>query len=283
MRQRLRSLTALGLIVWGLAVWSRSPIVTVVRGDAGSPAQAQPPAALTAFEVATIKPTRNGIISGDGAARVGWDPGGTFRIDDGSVGVLLRSAYPGVVGIRGLSGWATTAHYDVLAKAPRAPTGDERSALVRRLLADRFKLVAHVEQEERETYALRVARPGTLGPALKRAPVDCNAFYKMQPDAQAAVPPPANEGPRCGTYVSGARIVSGGITMERLAGNLRSQAGRVVIDETSLPGDYELKLETDKDLSIFTALREQLGLTLEPSRAMLPVLVVDRIEPPTPD
>ena len=71
--------------------------------------------------------------------------------------------------------------------------------------------------------------------------------------------------------------------MSRLAGNLRSRAGRDVIDETGLPGDYEVLLEFGGDVSIFTALREQVGLTLEPGRSPLPVLIVDHIEPPTPD
>ena len=33
--------------------------------------------------------------------------------------------------------------------------------------------------------------------------------------------------------------------------------------------------------SVFTAVEEQLGLTLVPSRAVLPALFIDRFEPPT--
>jgi bla regulator protein blaR1 len=71
--------------------------------------------------------------------------------------------------------------------------------------------------------------------------------------------------------------------MKRLADNLSGRAGRTVVDETGLPGDYELTLEFAPDVSIFTAVREQLGLTLDASRGLLPVLIVDQVERPTPD
>jgi uncharacterized protein (TIGR03435 family) len=35
--------------------------------------------------------------------------------------------------------------------------------------------------------------------------------------------------------------------------------------------------------SIFTAVREQLGLRLEPGKARVPVLVIDSVEAPTED
>ena len=89
---------------------------------------------------------------------------------------------------------------------------------------------------------------------------------------------------------------------------LQSAVGRTtVIDKTGLQGRrFEVKLEWRPDPSatgspeatatataaaatpgervdIFTALQEQLGLKLEPSRVPLDVLVIDSVERPTPD
>lgn len=79
--------------------------------------------------------------------------------------------------------------------------------------------------------------------------------------------------------------------MTALAENLRSRGGRVVIDRTGLTDAYDFKLEwapdpannADERPSLFTALQEQLGLKLQASMAPLPVVVIDRIERPTPD
>ena len=69
-------------------------------------------------------------------------------------------------------------------------------------------------------------------------------------------------------------------------------AGRVVIDQTGLKDRYELTLEysatltpgpTDPRPSVFTAVREQLGLQLVADRAPLRTLVIERIERPSPD
>jgi uncharacterized protein (TIGR03435 family) len=68
---------------------------------------------------------------------------------------------------------------------------------------------------------------------------------------------------------------------------------RPVLDRTGLTGTYAIRLvytpnippnrkapELD-DISIFTAVQEQLGLRLEPQKAMVEVLVVDHAEKPS--
>ena len=264
----------------------RSRILVMTLGTlalSGSVHSQAPRPPLTSFEVVSIKRVVDGFVIGLGATRVGWDPGGRYRVDQGSVAVILRGAYPGMTAIEGLPQWVETEQYDVQANAERDPSADERAVLLRRLLADRFNVSAHVEQRDQPIYQMKLARSGVLGPRLKPTPIPCVAFDKLPPDERAAISQPSNGAPRCGTLIGPAQVLSGGMTMALLARNLRGQAGRLVTDETGLEGDYEVMLETSSEVSIFTALREQLGLTLEPSRAPLPVLVVDRIARPTPD
>jgi uncharacterized protein (TIGR03435 family) len=73
--------------------------------------------------------------------------------------------------------------------------------------------------------------------------------------------------------------------------------GRPLIDKTELTGRYDVTVEWARDPkpsanaeapppvpagpTIVDALRDQLGLKLEPSKATLPVLVVDKVERPS--
>jgi len=66
---------------------------------------------------------------------------------------------------------------------------------------------------------------------------------------------------------------------------------RPVVDHTNLPGRYDFTLlwtpdsiratPTDEAPGLFTALQEQLGLKLEPTRAPADVLVIDAATKPT--
>ena len=78
--------------------------------------------------------------------------------------------------------------------------------------------------------------------------------------------------------------------METFARNLAGATGRYVLDKTGLSGSYDLELEFTPDQSpdttgpsLFTAMQEQLGLKLDSQRAPVEVLVIDRLERPTPD
>jgi uncharacterized protein (TIGR03435 family) len=227
-------------------------------------------AAGQSFEVASIKMNTSGGNWGPYASSVAFDASGRFTMIDGAAMVLIRSAFPDSTEVVGAPDWVSAEHYDVQAKAAGDATREQRTLMLRSLLADRFKLVAHEEPREQATYALMVERSdGSLGPKLRHYSGDCAA--------------PSEGAPVCGATISSSRIVASGWPMAALARNLRGKAGRVVIDRTGLVGDYEFILEWADDVTIFTALREQLGLKLEPSRDPLPILVVDRIERPTPD
>ena len=76
--------------------------------------------------------------------------------------------------------------------------------------------------------------------------------------------------------------------MDMLATYLRGEVGRRVVNQTGLEGYYEMSLrhrtgtDTDPDLpSVVSALSEQLGLRLEPSRTTVETLVIDHVERPT--
>jgi uncharacterized protein (TIGR03435 family) len=98
----------------------------------------------------------------------------------------------------------------------------------------------------------------------------------------------------CGFRGVGPGMLSGtGITMSLLAGVLSQlpDVDRLVLDRTGLAGGFDVNLEYqplrdasgDAGPSLFTALQEQLGLKLESTRGPIEVLVVDHVEPPTPN
>jgi uncharacterized protein (TIGR03435 family) len=225
------------------------------------------------FEVASIKPA-SAIERGGG--RAGLQPGGRFVMTNGPARVLINMAFPSLTReIAGAPDWVTYEHYDVDARTGAGDVSQEHVALMLRdLLADRFKLMAHFETRVRPMYELRMERSdGVLGPDMRPSKADCESR-------------PAS----CTTRGGGdtGLIDSNGITMAAFVTWLPGLIGRPVLDKTGLSGSYELLLKysrTDSgDIpSLPTALREQLGLVLESTRAATAVLVIDHIERPTPN
>ena len=109
--------------------------------------------------------------------------------------------------------------------------------MLRALLAERLKLVAHLEPREQPVYFLMTARPDRqLGRQIERAPRDCAAVAAAN---RAGLPapvlqPPSSGAPPCGINLNDGVMLAGGITMDVLARNLR--AGRVVFDSTGIDG-----------------------------------------------
>jgi uncharacterized protein (TIGR03435 family) len=173
--------------------------------------------------------------------------------------------------ISGAPGWASSEHYDLAAKAEgdREVTMDQIRPMLQALLADRFQLKVHRETKEVAMYALVVSKGG---PKFKESLPTEDVSSRINADA-------------AGMHMT----VSKG-TMAQLALRLSSNgAERPVVDQTGLTGSYTFKLEwvrgtsaTDSDLpSLFTALQEQLGLKLEPTRGPSEVIVIDQAEKPS--
>jgi uncharacterized protein (TIGR03435 family) len=88
----------------------------------------------------------------------------------------------------------------------------------------------------------------------------------------------------------------GGNPITLFTGIVGGELGRLVIDRTGLEGtwDFEFAYARERRLSatdtadtglpsIFTAIEEQLGLRLESTKAPVQILVIDRVERPSPD
>jgi uncharacterized protein (TIGR03435 family) len=186
-----------------------------------------------------------------------------------------------------LPGWVQTDHWDIIAKVSEADLPafrklDEagRQSMLRDLLADRFKLRTHVEIHDKPIYALAV---GKGGPKLTPAK------------------PPANELNGAVAQYDPLTVKGYHTTMKQLALYLsNSGLDRPVQDRTGLIGNYDFTLgyspiqpassASPDDTTppsdaahpfIFTAIREQLGLKLEPAMGTTQKIVVDHIERPS--
>lgn len=209
-----------------------------------------------------------------------------------ALNTLIAAAYNlSPKAISGGPAWVESDHYDILAKAPGEvrPTLDEQMAMLRKLLADRFKLTFHREQKELPIYALTVAKSESKksGSKLKESTVSPDDSPVGPPALIFVVTPPAVRLP--GRYA----------TMGELAWVFqRAALDRPVVDKTGLAGRYDFDLEFTPDESqfggmlgrppgdaplpgLFAALQQQLGLRLEATRGPVDVLVVDRAERPS--
>jgi len=225
-----------------------------------------------AFEVASVKPS---AATERGGGSAGLQPGGRFVLKNGPARVLVNMAFQTQTGeITGAPEWVTYGdHYDVEARAGHEISYQQLAPMLRDLLADRFKLKAHLESRVRPMYELRVLRADRkLGPQLKPS-TDAACLAREE---------------SCTTRGGAGLIDSNGMAMAAFVTWLPGIVGRPVVEKTGLSGRYELLLKYSQaegaDLpSLSTALREQLGLTLESIQAPTDVIVIDHIEKPTPD
>jgi uncharacterized protein (TIGR03435 family) len=229
---------------------------------------AQTAAQTPSYDVASIKPNRSGS-SNSGTST----SNGNLTATNITLRSLIRNAY-GLQDfqIAGGPSWVDSDRFDIIAKAEGEPAPPQRRLMQQALLAERCNFAAHHEMREMVVYDLVLAKPdGKLGAGLRH--VDCAVVQT------------------CGnTNVNNTILKAQGRTLADFSQTLSAIVTRIVIDKTGLAGPFDIDLAWSRDQttdtsqpSIFTALQEQLGLKLESSRGPVDVLVIDRVEPPTPD
>jgi bla regulator protein BlaR1 len=199
--------------------------------------------------------------------------------------LLIASAFGLPVGfekhILGGADWLSSDQYEIQAriedslfvamKTMTPAQQQEQVALMEQsLLADRFKMKVHFETREMPVLALVVAKggpklaPAKVGQSPRLALADIGGALQMTATAVSI-----------DTWIHSPFL-----------------AGRIVVDQTGLQGLYDFQLtwrppqsdaeqEGGGELPLQTAIQEQLGLKLVPSKASVEVIVIDHIERPS--
>lgn len=176
--------------------------------------------------------------------------------------------------------WFAAKKWDMEAKSdsPAAHTVDESRRMLQNMFQERFALKIHRVTAPRPAYVLTVAKSG---PKFKAAHADESTNIR----------------------IAGNSLTLQRAELARMTQFLATALGWPVVDRTGLSGSYDLSLQWDDEPvrqagdpavdalqasgndhgSIFTAIQEQLGLRLESRRVPVELIVIDRIERPSPN
>ena len=256
------------------------------------------------FEVASVKPNTSEIAPssrfplGPGDAYL---PGTLFAATNQPLINYIRFAFGKSQGeLLRLPSWVYDERFDIEGRTTGEPTKEDMRLMVRVLLTDRFALHWHVEQRDEAVLELVLAKPGEVGPQLtKRAANEpCGVDATSRGDPRFAAIPCGSAGLVSALSPGRASIAGRKQSVARLAAQLSNNtfAGidRVVLDRTGLSEDFDFMVEwsvpvpidplsppDDNGPGLSQALRQQLGLLLRPTRALVDVLVIDHIERPS--
>ena len=250
--------------------------LTLVRADGDAAwaipvtKKAMPANADPDWEVVTVrKGDPNGMNSG---IRV---EGRDLVVERHSVETLLLFGF-GVHKTQVMSApdWVRSERWDArgYADVPGQPSIPQFQTMIRKLLVERFGLVQHTEKRDLPVYALTVAKSG---PKIEKSAADPNGL-PLENDRD-------NGGQRT--------MQIGNMTMREFCLVMTFYMDKPVVDQTGLTGKYDFLLKYTFDESkapadgsapptIFTAIQEQLGLKLEPTKTATDVMVIDKVERP---
>jgi len=234
-----------------------------------------------AFEVATVKP-------------VGPDqgPGRMFKMTGAHRWVATNFTLKALIAlaydmnprtISGGPGWMDSDHFNIEAITPGdvQPTRVEQMQMLRALLVERFGLKFHRQEKRFSIYALNVAKGG---PKLKAA-----AKPDDQPQLVGVVYPGKIEVPARSVTMDDFVAMLQRATLDKPTVNRTGLTGKYDFDlvwaqdETQYGGEVPVAPENAQSPLLFTAVQEQLGLKLEPTRGMVSAMLVDAAVKPQVD
>lgn len=242
------------------------------------PLHGQTPAPLTEFEVAVMKPTVNTSAPG----LIVHLPGERgYRGVNMPLMNYLNVAFQ--VRPDQISGpeWLVTENFDMEGKADRTCTADELHLMLQNLLLDRFHIELHRETKQLAGFTLLV---DAGGPKLADHDPEDHLMLPIQ-------------------FGPGGERQGKNASMQYFAFYLSQQFGQTVVDQTGLKGQYDFTVKWGSDgpmmmpppppgstggaelmasapsgLTVFEALRKQLGLRLDKGKVPTTQIVIDHIE-----
>src|SRR5262249_26457416 len=124
-----------------------------------------------AFDVASIRRNQ----SGSDVSSNRLQPGGRLSMVNRSLENLIREVYGfQTFQVSGATEWMRNERWDIVAKADGDPSFEQILDMMKALLAERFKLVSHVEPREMPVFALVAAKADRrLGPQIKVSAASC--------------------------------------------------------------------------------------------------------------
>ena len=253
------------------AVLLAGAIATNAQNNAAEAVKPMAKDADPSFEVATIKPSdpddRNQGFRLEGRH---------IQVEANTMTTILCFAYKVQKSqIINAPRWFDEDRWDIdgVPDVEGKPDWNQYRTMLQKLLPARFGLQVHRDKRELAVYALTVAKGGSK-------------IHQSQSE------PNANSDSTGHGMGSAQYMKFTNNSMADFAGILELMGvGKPVLDQTNLTGRYDFTLTwtpdslratpTDEAPGLFTALQEQLGLKLEPTRAPAEVLVIDAATKPT--
>lgn len=148
-----------------------------------------------------------------------------------------------------LPAWAATDGYDIEGRVQGDPGKDGMRALMRSLLAERFKLALHEDTKEMPVAALVLIRQGRFGPMIQPHPAGTPRPTDIAPGAMT---PDGRFPLLCGgllpltpSLLRRVRLGARAITLDFFARSMSdaTTSGRPIVDATGLRGTFDINIK----------------------------------------